>query len=595
MGSAPSYITKRNDTYYFQVHAPNGLQSKVRLIRRSLRTKSRRKALALARIWWVELANNNFQWEDEAREQDQVLARGKGVYQRLLNHDQQTRYHNGESDPLAVDDFFGSLTSIEQSDLEAYTSYVNQPPLYQSDIIPDICEPAGKAKSGHRDAEINTLLSAIQDSQTQNKLAVRGIEETGKPLSQLLDSYIREKARKSNPVKLKMDKGLFDIETEIQRLIMFVGDVSNDKLTKKVLKERYIDQRAELPNSLHRKAEYATGKQTKKDRLTGKTVTGKNGKPLTTPVYKPVDEIIEVARNKDGVTFHTARTINNEFGTIATFLRAMEREGLTEKGLGSYLVSCMLEQDEDSSVISFTSDDLKQLFNNETYCEGLLFDKPHRHWLPLISLYHGNRIGEMAMLFVDDLRPFSVEVNGQLQNIWGFLIQRNDERKQGRKNKQSARIVPVHQSLIDLGLIEYRQQLIDSGEQQLFPAEEPNSGDNWGNNTSAWFNNSHDGNTNHGKGYVEWCGVQKHVTIDGVKKKKVFHSLRKNWITQAKRLELDPDMRREITGHGEGRSLDVHARTYEDNYELWAQKQALDRVQFDLDLSAIRRWKSNKT
>lgn len=580
MGSAPSYVTKRNDTYYFQLHVPAGVQSRQRLIRRSLRTKCRRQALALARKWWLQLFENDFQWEDEAEEQNRRLSRGKALYQRLQNHDRQTQYHNGETDPLAIEDFMASLNIQEVEDLQTYSNYINQ----QVDL------PVAEAPRNQNDSVTETLLTAIQETRQHSALAARGIEEPGKPLSELLDTYIRDKARKSKPVKTAMDKGLFDTETELQRLIMFVGDLPNHELTKKVLKERYIDRRAGLPNMVHRNVKYMDGKQPKIDRITQEVALDQSGKPKEAPIYKPMDEILEIARNSENTKFQAARTINNEFSTIATFFRAMERTGLIENGLADFLVNSKLEDDEDSTVIPFNNDDLRLLFNNDTYRKGLLFDKPHRHWLPLISLYHGNRIGEMAMLYVDDLRPITVEVNEQSQVIWAFVIQRNDERKQSRKNKQSARIVPVHQALIDLGLIEYRQHLIDSNEKQLFPGEKPNSGMNWGNNTSAWFNNSHDGNTNHGKGYVEWCGIQKHVTIDGVVKKKVFHSLRKNWSTQAKRLKLDRDMRREITGHGEGRSLDVHAKTYEDFYELWDQKQALDRVQFDLDLSAIRKW-----
>src|SRR5690554_195856 len=593
MPSAPSFITKRNDVYYFQLKVPSAVESSPRLIRRSLRTKCRRQALALARKWWLQLFENDFQWEDEAKEQDRRLSRGKALYERLQDHERQTQYHNGETDPLAIEDFMASLNAKEAEDLQAYSNYINQQRPNSSDSSRDSDGHGREVPKQRSDAVTETLLTAIQETRQQSALAARGIEEHGKPLSELVDTYIRDKARKSNPVKTAMDKGLFDMETELQRLIMFVGDLPNQELTKRVLKDRYIDRRSGLPNMLHRNVKYMDGKQPKIDRLTGQVALDQKGKPKEAPIYKPMDEILEIARSSAGTRLQTARTINNEFTTIATFLRAMERNGLIENGLADYLISCKLEVDGDSTVVPFSKEDLKLLFNNETYRKGLLFDKPHRHWLPLISLYHGNRIGEMAMLYVDDLRPVTVEANGQTQTIWVFVIQRNEERKQVRKNKQSARIVPVHQTLIDLGLIEYRQQLIDSGVQQLFPAEKPSSGNNWGNNTSAWFNNSHDGNTTHGKGYVEWCGVQKEVTIDGVTKRKVFHSLRKTWSTQAKRQNMDPDMRREITGHGEGRSLDVHAKTYEDSYELWDQKQALDQIHFDLDLSLIRVWGKN--
>ncbi len=593
MGSAPSYVTKRNDTYYFQLHVPAGVQSRQRLIRRSLRTKCRRQALALARKWWIQLFENDFQWEDEAKEQDRRLSRGKVLYDRLQDHERQTQYHNGETDPLAIEDFMETLNAKEVEDLQAYSNYVNQQTGNSFDSSPEPVSGDLEAPKYQNDSVTQTLLAALQETRQQSALAARGIEETGKPLSELVDSYIRDKARKSNPVKTAMDKGLFDMETELQRLIMFVGDLPNQELTKRALKDGYIERRPGLPNGFHRKAIYMEGKQPKVDRLTGKVATDQKGKPKQAPIYKPMDDILRIAAESTETTYQTNRTINNEFSTIATFLRAMERNALVETGLADFLISYKLEVDEDSSVIPFSKDDLKLLFNNETYRKGLLFDKPHRHWLPLISLYHGNRLGEMAMLFVDDLKPISVDVEGESRTIWVFVIQRNDDRKQGRKNKQSARIVPVHQSLIDLGLLEYRQQLIDAGEQQLFPAEKPSSGNNWGNNTSAWFNNSFDGNNNHGQGYVEWCGVRKHVTIDGVTQRKIFHSLRKTWSTQAKRQKLDPDMRREITGHGEGRSLDVHAKTYEDSYELWDQKQALDQIHFDLDLSLIRVWGKN--
>ena len=60
--------------------------------------------------------------ERDAREVDAVLAIGKAVYQRLEDHEQKNRYHNGQSDPLVVEDFFDSLTPAEWNALQRYNS-----------------------------------------------------------------------------------------------------------------------------------------------------------------------------------------------------------------------------------------------------------------------------------------------------------------------------------------------------------------------------------------------------------------------------------------------------------------------------------------
>jgi hypothetical protein len=544
------------------------------------------------------MSEHNFDWESDAQLLNEKLASGKLVYERLIVHDRRTAFHNGESDTLAIDDFFDSLSPTEYDALQVYTAQVNEPsPSDQQPMDVDPDSNSDRKLSHHGDQhEISTetereshnILNVINRNHKTQMLSMRGIEHTGIPLSQLLDQYIKSKARKTN--KTKMDKGLFDTETEIQRLIMFVDNINNQDLTKSLLEERYINRRQSLPNMVHRNPQYISRKEPKIDRLTGKPTLDRNRKPLNRPVYIRIDDIIKLASTNPEAKFNVPRTVNNEFTNIATFLRAMEENGYIEKGLGDYLIKNKLEDEEDTTVIPFNDNELSLLFNNETYHNQLLFDKPHRHWLPLISLYHGNRIGEMAMLYVDDLVQMNVHNADRSENIWVFVIQRNDERKQSRKNKQSARIVPIHHTLIDLGLINYRKQLIDAGEMQLFPKEKPTSGHNWGNNTSNWFNNSHDGNNGHGTGYAVWCGVEKHVIIDGAEKKKVFHSLRKNWSTQAKRLGLDHDIRRELTGHGEGMKLDVHAKDYEGDYELLERKIQLDKVHYDLELTKIKKW-----
>lgn len=69
-----------------------------------------------------------------------------------------------------------------------------------------------------------------------------------------------------------------------------------------------------------------------------------------------------------------------------------------------------------------------------------------RYWIPLVCLFTGSRIGEVAQLHVGDL---SCD-----HGIWYFNILEDEDTGRRTKNR-SPRVVPVHQSLLDLGIIRF--------------------------------------------------------------------------------------------------------------------------------------------
>lgn len=98
----------------------------------------------------------------------------------------------------------------------------------------------------------------------------------------------------------------------------------------------------------------------------------------------------------------------------------------------------------------FTSADLAMLFNKEY---GASMVKPDHYWLPVMALYSGARIGEIANIKVD---RFSV-----VDDIHVYLIGPG-------KTPKSTRTVPIHPVLMDLGLWDYAMFLKEKGEQHLF-------------------------------------------------------------------------------------------------------------------------------
>jgi integrase len=81
------------------------------------------------------------------------------------------------------------------------------------------------------------------------------------------------------------------------------------------------------------------------------------------------------------------------------------------------------------------------------------------YWLPLLGLYHGARLEELAQLHATDVR----EVDG----IWCLDINDADAKK--LKNAQSRRLVPVHPKLLSLGFLEHARAGAAKEDGRVFP------------------------------------------------------------------------------------------------------------------------------
>jgi len=93
--------------------------------------------------------------------------------------------------------------------------------------------------------------------------------------------------------------------------------------------------------------------------------------------------------------------------------------------------------------------------------------KDEKYWLPLLGLYHGNRLEEFAQLTRSDVRKEG--------DIWYFDI--NDDGDKQVKNAQSKRRVPIHPVLLVAGFLEYVDGIAPSGSDHLFPQLPPGGAD----------------------------------------------------------------------------------------------------------------------
>ncbi len=125
----------------------------------------------------------------------------------------------------------------------------------------------------------------------------------------------------------------------------------------------------------------------------------------------------------------------------------------------------------------FSDEQLKVLFGSPLF-RGCLSDaaehKPGnfrirdwRYWLPLVALFSGMRLGEIAQLLVDDVQ--------EMHGTWVMQVTADGDEDKTLKTVGSERIVPVHSELIALGFLDHYTAQKEAGSKRLFPEIKPDS------------------------------------------------------------------------------------------------------------------------
>jgi|TARA_B110000495_G_scaffold48827_1_gene40802 integrase len=204
--------------------------------------------------------------------------------------------------------------------------------------------------------------------------------------------------------------------------------------------------------------------------------------------------------------------------------------------------------DEERS--AFTGEDLKVIFSDDYI--SIKKKRPDRFFIPLILLYTGARVGEIAQLGIDDIKEES--------GICCFDIHPTENTSV--KTESSIRLVPVHSYLISIGFLEYYEEIKKGGHERLFPLLR-DSVNGYGSAISSWFN--------------------KRLRKKGIDdKKKVLHSLRHTFITRLKSLDAQSHTISELVGH----MVDsMTVGRYGKKLDVVNLKKAVEKLNFDLNLS----------
>ena len=237
-------------------------------------------------------------------------------------------------------------------------------------------------------------------------------------------------------------------------------------------------------------------------------------------------------------------TINKHLGHLSSFMIWCANNGYcnTNPFTGMKIKQKKSPRDERDR---FTEQELKEMFSKQNYLHYTKVEKDssYRYWVPLIGIFSGMRCGEICSLYLDNIREIS---GNQRSKRWCFDILEEPNRPDKRlKTQSSRRIVPIHDTLLDLGFIDFINLLKkDTKRKRVFEELDYREG-TYIRSISRFFNNR----------YLPLLGIKTN--------KNGFHSFRHSVIDHLKQLGVEPHFINELVGHSQGNiDLDRYGKRY---------------------------------
>jgi integrase len=227
------------------------------------------------------------------------------------------------------------------------------------------------------------------------------------------------------------------------------------------------------------RAEFRTFKQA----LANWPVTARNMKCFR---GKNFNQIVD-ANKKLKLRTISPQTINNYISALGAFFGWLHSNGYHDE---PRITQGMLVKHDKASTAreSYTDDQLAEIFSMPLFTgaasqldvrqPGEVLVSDWRFWIPLICLYTGGRLGEIAQLRTSDVQVLGGRV----------VLQITDEGEDMNvKTKDSVRTVPVHGDLVRLGLMNYLQHRVTAGDARLWPELKLNRHGRFSGHASKWW------------------------------------------------------------------------------------------------------------
>jgi integrase len=183
-------------------------------------------------------------------------------------------------------------------------------------------------------------------------------------------------------------------------------------------------------------------------------------------------------------------SVNGYLNKLSAILKFAAQEGYINRNPCEHVPNLKQKKKKTDGRQPFSEQALDKLFHAPLYT-GCVDDesnyktagtnKPRRHkfWIPLISLYTGMRLNEICQLFTSDIDC--------IEGVNIIQVQLDNNNEKSLKNTSSERVIPIHTQLIEIGFLDYANQIKNQGHKRLFPNLTKSSHGNYSDNFSKWF------------------------------------------------------------------------------------------------------------
>lgn len=275
-------------------------------------------------------------------------------------------------------------------------------------------------------------------------------------------------------------------------------------------------------------------------------------------------------------------SISKHIEKLSQYCRWLSNEGLLKQNPAEEILSKPKKKlrDQDKRDV-FARTELEKIFSVEWFKSGTVeknsrggfsYYRPYHFWLPLLALYTGGRINELSQLYLKDIKAseksntyyldFNLEGQGKLDKDSSDISEPTDDKT--LKTTNAERIVPIHRDLIELGLIEYSEELKKAGYARLFPELKRDRIKGYGKPATSFFNE-------------RFFGQKLGIARNG---KKTFHSFRHMFISKLWELDIPEHIIAQLVGHARG--LTESSKHYRKDSEADRLSPYIDQIEWDI-------------